>query len=86
MGTACQCQVQCLEFFVRSLRVLRIILSSHRVNVTLAGDRTRFDDASELRIPNSELFPPLPAVFAVARRVRRVNSYVVPAQPAVPAV
>jgi len=39
-----------------------------------------------LRTPNSEPFPPLRAVVAVARRVRRVNSYVVPAHPAVPAV
>jgi len=34
---------------------------------------------SEPRTPNSERFSLLPAVFAVARRVRRVNAYVVPA-------
>jgi len=40
---------------------------------------------SHAAAPNSEPFP-LSAVVAVARRVRRVNSVVVPAKPAVPAV
>ena len=34
-----------------------MIRSSHRVNVTLGVDRTRFYDASELRTPSPELFP-----------------------------
>ena len=75
MGASCRCQAPVSWiFFCVLLRVLRMIRSSHRVNVTLGGDRPRFYDASELRTPNSELqtlsplFPPCSlwsAVFAV---------------------
>jgi len=76
------------SLFCVLLRVLRMIRFSRRVSATFGEDRTWFDDASELRTPNSELFslPPLSAVVAVARRVRRVNSVVVPAKPAAAAV
>jgi len=94
MGSGCECQpLSCRQIplicvnlcnlwmfslFCVLLRVLRMILSFRRVSATFGEDRTRFYDASELRAPNAELFPPLPAVVAVARRVRRVNSVVVP--------
>jgi len=80
MGASCRCQAPVSWIFsCVLLRVLRMIRFSRRVSATFGEDRTRFYDASELRAPNAELFPPLPAVVAVARRVRRVNSVVVPA-------